>query len=208
MSDIKDFSSDPFQQFQKWFQRAQRFQVFRFLYPSTLLGLSHAMTLATATKEGKPSARMVLLKEYSPRGFVFYTHYESRKAEELTQNPQAALVFYWGFPQRQIRIEGSVSKLTHEESSQYWKTRPRGSQLSGLASQQSKVILNREQLEEKINKVNEEYRGQEIPCPTVWGGFCLKPELFEFWEGRVNRLHDRICYTQKSTLWEMSRLSP
>ncbi len=166
------------------------------------------MTLATATKEGKPSARLVFYKGITNKGFLFYTNYESRKGRELLENPMAALVFYWPSLHYQVRIEGNIEKVSQEESNRYFQTRSRESQLGAWASNQSEIIAGREVLEERIARLQHKYEGKEIPCPPFWGGFCLVPETFEFWIGRTNRLEDRFCYVRGSNDWEIVRLSP
>ena len=168
-----------------------------------------AMTLATADKEGRPSARVVLLKGVDDRGFVFYTNYESRKAQDLAENPQAALVFYWSDQERQVCIAGEVSKLPAAESDAYWNSRPRGSNLGALASKQSSVIRDRAALEEKRKRLEAQYPGQQPPRPALWGGYLLSPRRIEFWQGRPDRLHDRFCYRrQANKSWVIERLSP
>jgi pyridoxamine 5'-phosphate oxidase len=214
--------TDPILQFKRWFEQAQGSRAsgrlrkfFVRLYKRLLLmGGAElmdltAMTLATADKEGRPSARVVLLKGVDERGFVFYTNYESRKAQELAENPQAALVFYWSDQERQVCIAGEVGKLSPEESDAYFKTRPRGSRLGAWASKQSGVIRDRAALEEKWKQMEAKYLGEEIPRPAFWGGYLLRPKRMEFWQGRANRLHDRFRYTrQADQSWVIERLSP
>ncbi len=203
------YSSDPFDeqsvrpdaiaQFRLWYNDAIR----------AAIPHADAMTLATASPDGKPSARVVLLKEASERGFVFFTNYHSRKGIELTQNPWATLVFYWRELERQVRIEGSIEKVSPEESDRYFRTRPRESQLGAAASDQSSVLSSRKELEERFNDLDAKYKGKEIPRPEHWGGFRLKPIRIEFWKGRPSRLHDRILYERSSqTGWKISRLAP
>lgn len=171
--------------------------------------LPDAMTLATATKDGKPSARMVLLKQIDERGFVFYTNYRSKKAKELDENPRAALVLYWVQLDRQVRVEGQVERISATESDEYFATRPRESQLGALASPQSEVIESREDLEKRYADLDEFYRDREVERPEFWGGYRLKPELIEFWQNREGRLHDRILYArQTDTSWKINRLAP
>jgi pyridoxamine 5'-phosphate oxidase len=171
--------------------------------------LPDSMTLATATKDGKPSARMVLLKGVENDGFVFYTNYNSRKAKELDENPRAALVLYWTQLDRQVRIEGNVERTSDAESDEYFSTRPRESQLGALASPQSEVIENRDVLEETFRRLDEQYRNQPVERPAHWGGYRLKPELIEFWQNREGRLHDRILYERQSDgAWTINRLAP
>jgi pyridoxamine 5'-phosphate oxidase len=168
-----------------------------------------SMTLATATAYGKPSARVVLLKGIDANGFVFYTNYRSAKAKELEENPQAALVFYWVGLDRQVRLEGRVELISAAESDEYFKTRPRESQLGALASPQSEVIESREVLENNLQKLEEEYRDREVERPAHWGGYRLKPQRIEFWENRPGRLHDRIVYDlQPDGSWTIKRLAP
>ncbi|MDP2885486.1 MAG: pyridoxamine 5'-phosphate oxidase [Ignavibacteria bacterium] len=193
-----DVDLNPLLQFHRWFEEALGSQL---LEPN-------AMVLATATADGKPSARVVLLKGYDERGFVFYTNYEGRKSSELLQNPYAALLFYWGELERQVRLEGAVEKTSRQESEDYFKTRPLESQLGGLASRQSSVIPSRSDLEQKVSDLKKLYENREIPVPPFWGGFRLQPQVFEFWQGRENRLHDRIRYSLQGGVWAIERLSP
>lgn len=190
---------DPIKQFAKWYADAE----------AAGLKLPNAMTLATATKDGAPSARMVLLKGFDDGGFVFFTNYESRKGQELDENPRAALVFYWTEFDRQVRISGAVEKVSREESENYFHTRPVDSQLSAWASAQSRVIGSREVLEEKMRELIVRYEGGEVPLPPHWGGYRLAPESIEFWQNRPGRLHDRLRYTlQQNGEWLIERLSP
>lgn len=190
---------DPIKQFRRWFDDAI----------ASGSRLPESMTLATATAEGKPAARVVLLKQVDEHGFVFYTNYRSAKAKELDENPQAALVFYWVGLDRQVRVEGKVARVSSAESEEYFKTRPRESQLGALASPQSEVIEGREVLEEHLRALAEEYRDREVPRPAHWGGYRLKPERIEFWENRPGRLHDRIVYDlQADGSWTIKRLAP
>jgi pyridoxamine 5'-phosphate oxidase len=189
---------DPIAEFDHWFSQAREAEV---LEPN-------AMALATATREGAPSVRLVLLKGYDSRGFVFFTDYRSRKGMELEQNPQAALVFYWGELERQVRIEGRVEHTTPQESESYFRTRPRGSRLGAWVSHQSRVIPSRDQLEHGLRSVNALYPADDIPLPPHWGGYRLRPEKIEFWQGREDRLHDRIRYVRDGDGWRIERLSP
>ena len=190
---------DPIKLFRLWFDAAI----------ASGSRLPESMTLATATPSGKPSARVVLLKQVDAHGFVFYTNYRSAKAKELDGNPQAALVFYWVGLDRQVRVEGTVGRVSAEESDEYFKTRPRESQLGALASPQSEVIESREVLEESLHKFEEDYRDREVERPSHWGGYRLKPERIEFWENRPGRLHDRIAYDlQPDGSWTIKRLAP
>lgn len=197
--DEKTVDRDPIKLFRRWFDDAL----------ASGARLPDAITLATATKDGRPSARMVLLKQFDDRGFVFYTNYESQKARELDENPQAALVCYWVQLDRQIRVEGSVERISAEESDNYFRTRPRESQLGALASPQSQVIEGRDVLERRFRELDEEYRDRPVDRPERWGGYRLKPERIEFWCNRKGRLHDRILYELESDRqWRISRLAP
>ena len=191
--------ADPLRQFHRWFDDAR----------AAGLPLPEAMTLATANKDGRPSARLVLLKHADERGFVFYTNYGSQKARELDANPQAALVFYWPQLERQVRIEGSVSRVSSSESDEYFQTRPRESQIGALASPQSEAISGREVLQQRFEELAEFYRDREIARPDHWGGYRLRPERIEFWKGRPSRLHDRLLYElQPDGSWTIKRLAP
>jgi pyridoxamine 5'-phosphate oxidase len=193
-----DVDVDPLRQFQVWFHAALAANL---LEPN-------AMTLATATKDGKPSARTVLLKGFDERGFVFYTNYESRKGHELAENPQAALVFRWAELERQVRIEGLVEKCSAVESDAYFHSRPVGSQLGACVSQQSQVIDSREVLESRLEELMLENANREVARPAYWGGYRLIPTSLEFWQGRPNRLHDRLRYRLDDGRWLLERLSP
>lgn len=194
-----DTNPNPFQQFQTWFD-----QVLAAGLPEP-----NAMTLATATKDGKPSARVVLLKGFDERGFVFYTNYQSQKGQELADNPQAALVFWWAELERQIRIEGQVEKVSAQESEEYFHSRPFNSQIGAWASEQSQVIDNREVLEIRWQELKTKYENQEVSRPPHWGGFRLIPTSIEFWQGRPSRLHDRLRYRLiNNSSWVLERLSP
>ena len=195
---MEALSQDPLEQFEHWFAETKRAGV----------EVPEAMTLATADAEGAPSARMVLLKGVGEDGFVFYTGYGSRKSEELEQNPRAALVFYWRPLGRQVRVEGSVERVSEPESAAYFATRPRGSQLAAWASHQSRPLGGREELERRYTELEREYEGREVPLPPHWGGYRLRPEAIEFWEHRENRLHDRVRYTRARDGWKVERLSP
>jgi pyridoxamine 5'-phosphate oxidase len=190
-------SPDPIAQFTAWFDHARTAGL---LEPN-------AMALATATADGLPSVRMVLLKEYDARGFVFYTNYGSRKGRELELNSNAALLFFWAVLQRQIRIEGEVERVTREESAAYFRTRPRGAQIGAWASVQSDIVT-RAELEARITEIEKEYDGREVPVPPFWGGFRVKPASFEFWQGRTHRLHDRLRYVKDGAAWKIERLAP
>ncbi len=166
------------------------------------------MTLATATKDGRPSARIVLLKDFDDRGFVFFTNYESRKAKELAENPRACLVAYWLPVKRQVRIEGFVEQISETESEAYFQTRPLGSRIAAWASNQSEVVENRDELEQRYADLSERY-GEDVPRPPHWGGYRIDPEVIEFWQGRDNRLHDRLRYRlQADGTWVIERLGP
>jgi pyridoxamine 5'-phosphate oxidase len=193
-----DLLPDPFAQFRSWLHEAVNGP---FLEPT-------AMALATATRDGRPSVRMVLLKQVDDRGFVFFTNYESRKGEELLQNPHAALLFYWDALERQVRIEGEVERTSQELSREYFNSRPFASRIAAAISHQSAVIGSRAELEQKFRELAEHYEGQEVPLPPFWGGFRLIPHTFEFWQGRENRLHDRLRYSHVGGGWKIERLSP
>lgn len=193
-----DLNADPIQQLRQWLHSAEEAKL---MEPT-------AMVLATATPEGTPSARVVLLKSVDGEGLVFYTNYESRKGKELRQNPKAALLFYWDVLLRQVRVEGRVSVLSEAESFSYFKTRPLVSRIGAWASRQSEVLPNREQLEEEVRRLEREFEGKEIPLPPHWGGFRLIPSMFEFWQGRESRLHDRIRYSLHKERWNIERLFP
>ena len=190
--------SDPFRQFEIWFRQAEE----------TVTRLPNAMALATAGRDGKPSVRMVLLKGFDDRGFVFYTNYESQKAGELADNPQASLLFYWSEFGRQIRITGAVTKVSREESEAYFRTRPLDSQLGAWASRQSQVIPSRTLLDDRARDLAREYEGRAVPTPPFWGGYRLSPDSIEFWQERPGRLHDRLRYRQEGVRWVLERLQP
>jgi pyridoxamine 5'-phosphate oxidase len=194
-----DLDADPIRQFGKWFGEAAAAQIRDV----------NAMSLATATSDGKPSVRIVLLKAISDRGFVFFTNYESDKGRELDANPHAALVLFWVQLERQIRITGTVEKTSRDESEEYFRSRPPGSQLGAWSSRQSGVISSRDVLEAELAEVTARFGGVEVPLPPHWGGYRVKPETIEFWQGRTNRLHDRFRYTRDGDgLWVAERLSP
>ena len=197
--EIDEVAQNPIEQFTIWFNEALNSNE---LEPN-------AMTLATATKDGIPSARIVLLKGVHDENFTFYTNYNSKKGQELIDNPNAALVFNWLSMQRQIRIQGSVKKISRSESEAYFQSRPKGSQIGAWASPQSQVINDRDILEDKKTALETEYQNTEIlPCPPHWGGFLVEPKVIEFWQGRSSRLHDRICYTKLGNDWKIERLAP
>lgn len=191
-------ADNPIRQFSTWFEQA---------LSADLLD-PNAMTLSTVNKEGIPSSRIVLLKGVDQQGFRFYTNYKSRKGTELAENPHAALCFYWAALERQVRIEGEVQKLSRDQSEVYFHKRPRLSQLGAWASPQSSKVASRQELESRFKKVKEQFKGEEVPLPDFWGGYCLIPDRIEFWQGRRGRLHDRICYKRKNNDWEVFRLSP
>jgi pyridoxamine 5'-phosphate oxidase len=197
--DEKEIDRDPIRQFQIWLDDAI----------AANIPLAEAMTLATATPEGRPAARMVLLKQVDHNGFVFFTNYRSAKARQLDANPYAALVFYWNLLERQVRVEGSVVRTSAEESREYFQTRPRESQIGAWASEQSEVIAGRDILERRAQELETLYCDRDVDCPEHWGGYRLKPERIEFWKGRIGRLHDRILYELTSDgAWTISRLAP
>jgi len=194
-----DVAADPIEQFGRWWNEAVQSE----------LEEVNAMTLATATANGRPAARIVLLKDYNEEGFVFFTNYESHKGEEMKDNPYAALVFFWAALERQVRIEGTVEKVPAEESDAYFVSRPRGSRIGAWASPQSKVISNREVVEKNVTAMEQQFGEGDIPRPQHWGGYRVKPVLIEFWQGRPSRLHDRILYTADDAgKWKIERLAP
>ena len=194
-----DVDPNPFKQFKKWFDQALAAQ----------LPEPNAMTLATVSQDGKPRARIVLLKNFNEQGFVFYTNYNSQKSQEIAQNPSAALIFWWAELERQVRIEGNVEKVAESESDEYFYSRPVGSQLGAWASQQSQIIDNREVLEHQLQELEKIYQNQTIPRPPHWGGYRIVPQAIEFWQGRTNRLHDRLYYSLlEDHTWVIKRLSP
>jgi pyridoxamine 5'-phosphate oxidase len=189
---------NPFKQFAEWYKQAE------VVVPI----LPNAMTLATATQDAVPSARTVLLKDFDERGFVFYTNYDSQKGKELSENPIASLCFYWPQLSRQVRITGTTTKTSREESEAYFHTRPLDSQLGAWASNQSAVINDRQFLENRMAELSREYKGKPIPLPPYWGGYRLAPLVFEFWQNRESRLHDRIRYKLSDGKWIIERLAP
>lgn len=195
---FETFLSDPIEQFQQWYDEAVRRSE---PHPE-------AMTLATADKNGRPSARIVLYKGMDQQGIVIFTNYTSRKAVEMTENPYAALVFYWPGLYRQVRIEGRVERISAEESQRYFISRPYESQISAWISEQSQIIPDREYLQARYEKYREKFSPGEVKCPDFWGGFRLIPDRMEFWIGRDHRLHDRFCYRKYNNQWQMVRLAP
>jgi pyridoxamine 5'-phosphate oxidase len=196
---VSEIDFNPFRQFKKWLSQALDAQ----------LPEPNAMTVATATSDGNPSARMVLLKDFDERGFVFYTNYNSQKGQELGENPQASLVFWWAELERQVRISGRVEKVSEDESDQYFHSRPLNSRLGAWASNQSEVIENREVLEQRLQELQVKYENQDVPRPKHWGGVRVIPTQIEFWQGRPSRLHDRLLYTcLDDGSWKIERLSP
>ncbi len=192
-------AADPISQFKNWFKEALE----------TKINEPNAMTLATVSSDGKPSARIMLLKGVEDNGFVFYTNYLSRKGKEIARNPAAAIVFFWKELERQVRIEGTLEKVSKEESERYFISRPKASQLGALASPQSQEIAGKEVLEKSLKQLEEKFSEQEIQKPSYWGGYILKPQMVEFWQGGPGRLHDRIVYKKADkTNWKIVRLAP
>lgn len=194
----KDLAKDPFRQFEKWFAEAG----------AAKIAEPNAVVLSTSTRDGRPSSRVVLLKGLDGRGFVFYSNYESRKGRELDANPRASLCFPWIGMERQVIAEGAIARVAREESEAYFHSRPRASQLGAWASPQSTIIPNRRVLDDSLKALEDKYAGQEIPLPPQWGGWRLTPEMVEFWQGRRNRLHDRLRYRKEKDGWVIERLAP
>lgn len=218
----QDLKADPLDQFQSWFESAAHargksrwrkigiaiYDVWQAILGNTRVEVN-AMTLATVGADGKPSSRTVLLKGADTRGFIFYTNYDSRKGRELAGNQNAALTFFWPELERQVCIAGTVSKVSREESEAYFKSRPKGSRIGAWASQQSSVVADRAALEKIWQEIAAKFPGDDVPLPPNWGGFVLRPERIEFWQGRASRMHDRFCYTrQADESWQIERLSP
>jgi pyridoxamine 5'-phosphate oxidase len=217
-----DLAADPVAQFNQWFGQAsgahsggrlRKIGIALYKLWQVVLGRepadTNAMSLATANEAGQPSARVVLLKGVDERGFIFYTNYHSRKGQELMENANAAVIFYWPELERQVCMSGTVSKLSRAESETYFKSRPKGSRIAAWASNQSEVVTNRGALEEKWRQLAEKFPTDDVPLPPYWGGYVLSPTRIEFWQGRPNRLHDRFCYTkQPANTWKIERLAP
>lgn len=191
-------AASPIEQFGRWFKEAL----------ADDLTDANAIALATATKEGKPSVRIVLLKGFDETGFRFYTNYRGRKGRELSENPQAALCFYWAELNRQVRVEGTVERTSRENSADYFSQRPRKSQLAAHASLQDTTLSSRKDLEERFKRAEQQFEGEDVPVPEYWGGFNLSPASVEFWQGRPGRLHDRFIYIKEGDSWKIQRLAP
>jgi pyridoxamine 5'-phosphate oxidase len=196
--DESNVNSNPIGQFSEWMQEA---------IDADLLDVN-AMTLATADKNGVPSARIVLLKSIDKKGLVFFTNYESNKGKDLAENPKASVVFFWKELERQVRVTGTVEKILKKESEEYFKSRPYESQISAWASNQSSEVKSRKELEEKFAELKNKYPVKKVPLPDFWGGYRINPDRFEFWQGRPNRLHDRIAYIKEKGRWKIVRLAP
>jgi len=196
--DSADVDVDPIKQFQHWFDQALNADL---LEPN-------AMTLATSTTDGRPSARKVLLKGLDQRGFVFYTNYESRKGKEILENPYVALCFHWAELERQVRVEGMARKISRDESEAYFKSRPFESRIGAIASNQSAEVASREELERQYATLLRDFEGKDVPMPDFWGGYVVEPHVVEFWQGRRGRMHDRLEYRKERNYWNITRLSP
>lgn len=196
--DESQVDKSPFLQFEKWFKEAVDAHV----------NEPNAMTVATASKSGKPAARILLLRNFNENGFVFYTNYSSRKGEEIDENPNCALLFFWPELERQVRIEGKLIKQSSAESDLYFNSRPRTSKLGAWTSPQSKVVKNRKELDELYEQTSQRFPSEDVPRPPHWGGFVLQPDSIEFWQGRPSRMHDRILYTLVNGNWRIERLAP
>lgn len=191
-------AADPFAQFTAWFEQAKQANPVD----------ATAMILATAGTDALPTARVVLLKHYDASGFCWYTDYRSAKGQQLAENPHAQILFYWPQLERQVRISGRVTKLDRAKAEIYFHSRPEGSRYSAAISQQSAEIDGREQLQQKLEQARAEFPAGDVPCPEAWGGYCLEPNYFEFWQGRESRLHDRICYELEAEAWRIVRIQP
>ncbi|MEK7432427.1 MAG: pyridoxamine 5'-phosphate oxidase [Cyanobacteriota bacterium] len=194
----ENLEKNPFKQFEKWFKEAEIFKIFE----------PNAFNLASCDKTGKLSSRIILLKEFSDVGFTFFTNYESKKASQIVENTNVAINFFWGEMQRQIRIEGVIEKIAKDKSEEYFRMRPRESQIGALVSKQSAKLSSRKELDDKYLELENFYKDKEIPFPENWGGYIIKPNYFEFWQGRTSRLHDRITFEKNETGWDFFRLSP
>jgi pyridoxamine 5'-phosphate oxidase len=197
---LPEFSSDttPTQLFEQWFNDAKK---------SGIL-LPEAMSVSSCSTDGQPSSRMVLLKDFGEDGFVFFTNYASRKSHELSENNKVALLFHWNVLQRQIRIEGTVEKVSRQESADYFHSRDRGSQVGAWASKQSQKLKSDDEVKDRMSHYQDKYSQGEVPHPEFWGGWRVKPHAIEFWQGRANRLHDRICFEKQNGLWTQHKLHP
>lgn len=198
----EEVASDPFTQFESWFKEALE---------NTQISDANAMCLSTCTCDGKPSSRYVLMKSFSKSGFTFYSNYESRKGRELSKNPHVSILFYWQPVHRQVRIEGTVTKMSDDTSIQYFKTRPKASQASAFISKQSQVVASRSELESELKDCLDQYAESEVPKPAIWGGYLMRPSYFEFWQGHTTRLHDRLVFKKDkgdSETWKVVRLYP
>lgn len=194
----KDVMAEPIGQFSIWWDEAVESQIDEV----------NAMTLATANKDGRPSARIVLLKGFDEKGFVFFTNYQSAKGKEIMENPRVTLLFFWKELERQVKIEGTISKISDAENDEYFNSRPEQSKIGAWTSPQSQPIENREWLESNWKKYAEEFNGKTVPRPPHWGGYIVVPDLMEFWQGRPGRLHDRIVYTKENGKWKIGRVAP
>lgn len=191
-------STTPFELFDTWFKEANQAGIL----------LPEAVSVSTCGADGQPKSRMVLLKEYDDKGFVFYTNYGSDKSQQLTENSKVALLFHWAVLQRQVRIEGTVNKVSQEQSAAYFNSRDRGSKVGAWASKQSQELSDSEELKNRVKHYEEKFKGQDVPLPEFWGGWNVTPNYFEFWQGRASRLHDRLCFKQDGDSWQMLKRHP